>query len=64
MTTPYGLDPTTTRCWVVSTVAVQEVAPVVEVATACRDGEDWHTFAPDEGPHSGPSPGPGAGRSR
>jgi len=49
--TPPGLDPTITKREVVFTV--EGVTPFLKVATACRNGEDWHTFASDEGPHLG-----------
>ncbi len=52
-TTPYGLDPTITKREVVFTVDVEGVTPFLKLATACRNGEEWHTFASDEGPHLG-----------
>ena len=47
--TPSGLDPAVTKREVVFTVEVEGVT----LATACRNGEDSHTFASDEGPHLG-----------
>jgi hypothetical protein len=50
---PQGLDPTTTKREVVFTVEVEGITPFLKVATTCRNGEDYHTFASDEGPHLG-----------
>jgi len=51
--TRHGLDPTITKREVVFTVTVEGVTPFLKVATACRNGEDSHTFVSDEGPHLG-----------
>lgn len=51
--TPHGLDPTITKREVVFTVNVEGVTPFLKVATACLNGQAWHTFASDEGPHLG-----------
>ena len=48
-----GLDPTVTKREVVFTVSVEGVTPFLKIATACRNGEDSHTFVSDEGPHLG-----------
>ena len=50
---PYGLDPTITKREVVITVDVEGITPFLKVATACRGGEDFYTFASDEGAHLG-----------
>lgn len=50
---PQGLDPTITKREVVFTVDVEGITPFLKVATTCRNGEDYHTFASDEGPHLG-----------
>jgi hypothetical protein len=50
---PQGLDPTITKREVVFTVEVEGITPFLKVATTCRNGEDYHTFASDEGPHLG-----------
>jgi hypothetical protein len=50
---PHGLDPTITRREIVFTVHVEGITPFLKVATSCRNGEDYHTFASDEGPHLG-----------
>ena len=50
---PHGLDPTITKREVVFTVEVEGITPFLKVATASRNGEDYHTFASDEGPHLG-----------
>jgi hypothetical protein len=50
---PQGLDPTITKREVVFTVEVEGITPFLKVATACRNGEDYHTFTSDEGPHLG-----------
>lgn len=52
-TTPNGLDPRITKREVVFTVSAERITPFLKVATACRNGEEWHTFASDEGPHLG-----------
>lgn len=49
----HGLDPTITKREVLFTVSVEGITSFLKVATACRNGEDWHTFASDEGPHLG-----------
>lgn len=51
--TRHGLDPRITKREVVFTVDTEAITPFLKVATACRNGEDWHTFASDEGPHLG-----------
>ena len=51
--TRHGLDPTITKREVVFSVTVEQVTPFLKLATACRNGEDWHTFVSDEGPHLG-----------
>jgi hypothetical protein len=51
--TPAGLDPTVTKREVVITVDVEGVTPFLKIATACRGGEDYYTFASDEGRHLG-----------
>jgi len=48
-----GLDPTITKREITFTVEVEGVTPFLKVATACRGGEDYHTFVSDEGPHLG-----------
>ena len=48
-----GLDPTITKRDVVFSVTVDGVTPFLKIATACRNGEDSHTFVSDEGPHLG-----------
>lgn len=48
-----GLDPAITKRDLVFTVEVEGVTPFLKLATACRNGEDYHTFASDEGPHLG-----------
>lgn len=50
---PQGLDPTITKREVVFTVEVEGITAFLKVATTCRNGEDYHTFASDEGPHLG-----------
>ncbi len=51
--TPPGLDPTITRREIVFTVTVDGITPFLKVATACRNGEDWHSFVSDEGKQLG-----------
>jgi hypothetical protein len=48
-----GLDPTITRREVVFTVDVDGVTPFLKIATACRSGQESHTFVSDEGPQLG-----------
>jgi len=48
-----GLDPTITKREIVLTVDVEGITPFLKIATACRDGEDYYTFASDEGRHLG-----------
>ena len=52
-TTLPGLDPTITKREIAFTVDVEGVTPFLKIATTCRGGEDYHTFASDEGPHLG-----------
>jgi len=49
----HGLDPTVARREVTFTVDVEGVTPFLKLATTCRSGQDWHTFASDEGAHLG-----------
>jgi hypothetical protein len=51
--TPAGLDPTITKREITFTVDVEGVTPFLKIATACRGGEDYYTFASDEGRHLG-----------
>lgn len=48
-----GLDPTITKREIVLTVDVEGITPFLKIATACRGGEDYYTFASDEGRHLG-----------
>ncbi len=48
-----GLDPAVTKREIAFTVDVEGVTPFLKIATACRAGEDYHTFVSDEGPHLG-----------
>lgn len=49
----YGLDPTITKREIVLTAEVEGITPFLKIATVCRNGEDYHTFASDEGAHLG-----------
>ena len=49
----HGLDPTITKREVLFTVEIEGITPFLKVATACRNGEDYYTFASDEGSHLG-----------
>ena len=51
--TRHGLDPTITKREIVFTVSAEGITPFLKVATTCRNGEEWHTFASDEGAHLG-----------